>query len=115
MESPNFDMNKPLIIFLHGFLESSDGDFSTTVTKATLEQENINVLALDASSILSFIYFRASTCVRFIGKQLAEVLAELFNSIFFQFHTYLFKLLFQILKKKIFRRNGSKKYSHCRT
>lgn len=85
VELSDFDVNKPLVIFLHGFLESSSGESSTTVSKAILEDANLNVLALDSSSILSFIYFKASTCVRFIGKQLAEVLAELVTCTYFNY------------------------------
>ena len=75
--SPDFDVHNPTVIFLHGFLASADGEGAKTVTKALVSKGGMNVLALDSSSILSFIYFKSSTCVRFIGKQLGHVLAQL--------------------------------------
>ncbi|KAH9629962.1 hypothetical protein HF086_017477 [Spodoptera exigua] len=76
-QSEWFDPSKPLKIYLHGFIDDPSQDSFTMLSKAFLKAGDVNILALDASSLLSWQYLRATTMVQFIGEQLGKLLASL--------------------------------------
>lgn len=77
LHSKQFSTQKPIVIFLHGFLQSSESTSAKTITDAILSQWDVNVLVVDSSKVLTFDYSKSSTIVRFIGVELGEMLAAL--------------------------------------
>ncbi|XP_045484661.1 pancreatic lipase-related protein 3-like [Pieris rapae] len=68
-----------IIILIHGYLESSNGEMVTAIAPELLKR-NIKLFALDASDVISFEYFRSSTYVRFMGEMLGRLLSDVINS-----------------------------------
>ncbi|KAJ8710423.1 hypothetical protein PYW07_009789 [Mythimna separata] len=71
---------KPLKIYLHGFTDDPSKDSFSTLGTAFLEQGDFNIVALDASSLISGMYLRSTTMVRFIGQELGKILAALVSA-----------------------------------
>ncbi|XP_061723853.1 phospholipase A1-like [Cydia pomonella] len=74
-----FNPAQKLYIFIHGFIDDPSKGSYGSISDALLSQGNSNVLALDASSLIRWLYLRSSTYVRFIGERLGEVLAAMVN------------------------------------
>ncbi|CAB3229301.1 unnamed protein product [Arctia plantaginis] len=75
--SQYFKPKDGLIIYLHGFTDDPTKDSYKNISNAFLLQGTGNVLALDASSLIRFLYLRSSTMVRFIGQRLGEAIASM--------------------------------------
>ncbi|XP_075985087.1 pancreatic triacylglycerol lipase-like [Anticarsia gemmatalis] len=77
---PSTQYYKPgngLIIYLHGFTDDPSKGSYKNINEAFLQKGAYNILALDASSLIRWLYLRSSTMVRFIGDALGEVIAGL--------------------------------------
>ncbi|XP_063833760.1 pancreatic triacylglycerol lipase-like isoform X1 [Ostrinia nubilalis] len=69
--------DEKLVIFLHGFMDDPGSNTFKTVSEAFYKKGKHNVLALDASPLIHWLYLRASTYVRFIGEKLGAMLAQM--------------------------------------
>ncbi|CAH0597088.1 unnamed protein product [Chrysodeixis includens] len=74
------DPRKPLKIYLHGFTDDPTKDSYSNISRAFLSQGDYNILALDASSLIRWLYLRSSTMVRFVGEELGQILAVLLRA-----------------------------------
>ncbi|KAF9411210.1 hypothetical protein HW555_009924 [Spodoptera exigua] len=72
-----FNPELPFRIFLHGFTDDPSKSSYKTISEAFLEQSDVNILALDASSLIHWFYLRSTVMVRFIGERLGSILAAL--------------------------------------
>ncbi|XP_022818534.1 pancreatic triacylglycerol lipase-like [Spodoptera litura] len=72
-----FNPELPFRIFLHGFTDDPSKSSYQTISKAFLEENDVNILALDASSLIRWFYLRSTVMVRFIGERLGSVLSAL--------------------------------------
>ncbi|KAJ8710487.1 hypothetical protein PYW08_009002 [Mythimna loreyi] len=79
-QSPWLDPRKPLKIYLHGFTDDPSKDSFSSLSTAFLNQGDFNIMALDASSLISGMYLRSTTMVRFIGEELGKILAALVSA-----------------------------------
>ncbi|XP_063369733.1 phospholipase A1-like [Cydia amplana] len=78
-EAREFNPAQKLYIFIHGFTDDPSKGSYSAISEALLSQGESNVLALDASALIKWLYLRSSTYVRFIGERLGEVLAAMVN------------------------------------
>ncbi|XP_063542768.1 phospholipase A1-like [Cydia strobilella] len=78
-EAHDFNPAQKLYIFIHGFTDDPSKGSYSAISEALLNQGESNVLALDASPLIKWLYLRSSTYVRFIGERLGEVLAAMVN------------------------------------
>ncbi|XP_047035736.1 phospholipase A1-like [Helicoverpa zea] len=78
--SRGFNPNNPFRIFLHGFTDDPTKDSYKNISNAFLAQGDCNILALDASSLIRWLYLRSTTMTRFIGEKLGAMLAALVNA-----------------------------------
>ncbi|XP_073962677.1 pancreatic triacylglycerol lipase-like [Choristoneura fumiferana] len=76
-QTREFNPQQKLFIFVHGFTDDPSKASFSNISTALLSQGNCNVLALDGSALIRWLYLRSSTYVRFIGERLAEVLAAI--------------------------------------
>lgn len=72
-----FNPALPFRIFLHGFTDDPSKSSYQTISSAFLEEDDVNILALDASSLIRWFYLRSTVMVQFIGERLGSVLAAL--------------------------------------
>lgn len=72
-----YDPHRKLIIFLHGFTDDPTKFNFKNVSDAFLSQGEFNILGLDSSSLIRWLYLRSTTYVRFIGEKLGQVLAAM--------------------------------------
>lgn len=72
-----FKPENGLIIYMHGFTEDPHKSSYTNMHQAFLAKGNFNILALDSSSLIRWLYLRSSTMVRFIGHALGSALATM--------------------------------------
>ncbi|CAH1640858.1 unnamed protein product [Spodoptera littoralis] len=72
-----FNPELPFRIFLHGFTDDPSKSSYQTISKAFLEENDVNILALDASSLIRWFYLRSTVMVRFIGERLGSILSAL--------------------------------------
>ncbi|XP_050552097.1 pancreatic triacylglycerol lipase-like [Spodoptera frugiperda] len=72
-----FNPALPFRIFLHGFTDDPSKSSYQTISSAFLKQDDVNILALDASSLIRWFYLRSTVMVQFIGERLGSVLAAL--------------------------------------
>ncbi|KAI5643439.1 lipase domain-containing protein [Phthorimaea operculella] len=79
-EAKDFDPDQKLYIFIHGFIADADGDTFETIRKALFSQGKANVIALDGSKFIHWLYLRSTTYVRFMGQKLGEVLASMIQN-----------------------------------
>uniref|UniRef100_A0A2A4J5Z0 Lipase domain-containing protein n=1 Tax=Heliothis virescens TaxID=7102 RepID=A0A2A4J5Z0_HELVI len=79
-QSRGFNPNNPFRIFLHGFTDDPTKDSYKNISNAFLAQGDCNILALDASSLIRWLYLRSTTMTRFIGEKLGGMLAALVNA-----------------------------------
>lgn len=67
-----------IVVFVHGFMESSDGIMVQALVPEFLKKEkNMRMFALDGKKVFSLEYFRSSTYARFMGELLGMVLVNL--------------------------------------
>ncbi|CAH2056931.1 unnamed protein product, partial [Iphiclides podalirius] len=76
----SFDPDSKLIIFVHGFIDDPTKDSFSNISEAFLKSGEASVLALDGSPFIRWLYIRATTYVRFMGRKLGEVLAAMVRS-----------------------------------
>ncbi|KAI5635295.1 lipase domain-containing protein [Phthorimaea operculella] len=76
-ESKDFNPNETLYIFVHGFTGAPTKDAFGNIRKALFSQGHANVIALDGSAYIGWLYLRSTTYVRFMGQKLGEVLADM--------------------------------------
>ncbi|XP_013137998.1 PREDICTED: inactive pancreatic lipase-related protein 1-like [Papilio polytes] len=74
-----FDPQRKLIIFVHGFIDDPTKDSFKNISEAFLRSGETSVIALDGSPLIRWLYLRATTYVRFMGRKLGEVLAAMVN------------------------------------
>ncbi|KAJ2938934.1 hypothetical protein O0L34_g17745 [Tuta absoluta] len=79
-QSPNFNPHQKLYIFIHGFTDDPSKASFKNISTALLSQGKCNVLALDGSYLIKWLYLRSTTYVRFMGEKLGEVLASMVQS-----------------------------------
>lgn len=79
-ESPSYSPKQPLVIFFHGFTDDPTLFNFTAVNEAFQSKGHCNILALDASPLIRYLYLRSSTYVRYIGEKLGATLAALVKS-----------------------------------
>ncbi|XP_047035594.1 pancreatic lipase-related protein 2-like [Helicoverpa zea] len=78
--TPGYNPKNPFRIFLHGFTQDPTENSYKEISKAFLDQGDCNILALDASSLIRWLYLRSTTMTRFIGEKLGAMLAALVNA-----------------------------------
>ncbi|KOB77220.1 putative lipase, partial [Operophtera brumata] len=78
--TPGYDPKSELVMFMHGFTDNPDSTNFQTVNEAFQSIGHYNILALDASSLIRWLYLRSTTYVRFIGQRLGEALAAMVNN-----------------------------------
>ncbi|XP_026728556.1 pancreatic triacylglycerol lipase-like [Trichoplusia ni] len=78
--NPFFNSSRPIYFYFHGFTDDPNKQSYANIGQAFVSQGNYNVVALDASSLIRFLYLRASTVVEFIGIEVAKVLATLYEN-----------------------------------
>ncbi|OWR41693.1 putative lipase [Danaus plexippus plexippus] len=66
-----------LVLFAHGFTDDPSKDSFGNISEAYLGNGHSRVVALDGSSLIRWLYLRASTYVRFIGERIGHVLAAM--------------------------------------
>ncbi|KAJ0171264.1 hypothetical protein K1T71_012814 [Dendrolimus kikuchii] len=76
-ESRDFNPNKKLILYMHGFTDDPTKDSFKNISSAFFATGDCNILALDSSSLIRWLYLRSTTFIRFIGSRLGEVLATM--------------------------------------
>lgn len=74
---PGYDCKQPLVIFMHGFTDDPSLFNFSVVNEAFHSKGHLNILALDASPLIRYMYLRSSTYVRFIGEKLGVTLAAM--------------------------------------
>ncbi|XP_004926042.1 pancreatic lipase-related protein 2 [Bombyx mori] len=72
-----YNHNQNLIIFIHGFTDDPTTATANTISNAFLSQGEFNILALDGSSLIKWLYLRSTTYVRFMGEKLGATLAAM--------------------------------------
>ncbi|KAG7300591.1 hypothetical protein JYU34_014885 [Plutella xylostella] len=77
VESRDYNPRDKLLIFIHGFTDSPDNAGFGNISDSLLRGGECNVLALDGSSLIKWLYLRSTTYVRFMGERLGEVLASM--------------------------------------
>ncbi|XP_048001134.1 pancreatic lipase-related protein 2-like isoform X1 [Leguminivora glycinivorella] len=78
-ELNQFNPAQKLYIYIHGFTDDPTKSSFSAIDEALLSQGQSNVLALDASPLIHWLYLRSSTYVRYIGEKLGEVLVAMVN------------------------------------
>ncbi|XP_072948294.1 pancreatic triacylglycerol lipase-like [Epargyreus clarus] len=79
-QARGLNTNNKVVIFVHGFTDDPTKNSFTNISDSFIQSEEgkfVTLLALDGSSLLRWFYLRASTCVRFMGDELAETLVTL--------------------------------------
>lgn len=79
-KTEGYTHDQPLVIFMHGFTDDPSLFNFAVVNEAFQSKGHHNILALDASPLIRYLYLRSSTYVRFIGEKLGETLAAMVNS-----------------------------------
>ncbi|KAJ2938931.1 hypothetical protein O0L34_g17742 [Tuta absoluta] len=79
-ESKDFNPNQTLYIFAHGFIDDPTSSTFGHVRKALFSKGKSNVIALDGSKFINWLYLRSTTYVRFMGERLGEVLASMVDN-----------------------------------
>lgn len=79
-KASGYRRDQPLVIFLHGFTDDPMLFNFAAVNEAFQSKGHHNILALDASPLIRFLYLRSSTYVRFIGEKLGATLATMVES-----------------------------------
>ncbi|XP_050355927.1 phospholipase A1 1-like [Nymphalis io] len=74
-QARSYDPDEKLIIFVHGFTDDPTKDSFTHIHRSFIENGHIGLIALDGSSLIRWIYLRATTYVQFMGQKLGEILA----------------------------------------
>ncbi|CAG9131277.1 unnamed protein product [Plutella xylostella] len=77
VESRDYNPRDKLLIFIHGFTDSPDNAGFGNISDSLLRGGECNVLALDGSSLIKWLYLRSTTYVRFMGERLGKVLASM--------------------------------------
>ncbi|KAJ2938888.1 hypothetical protein O0L34_g17699 [Tuta absoluta] len=78
-QAKDFNADQKLYIFIHGFTDEPTKSPFTNIRKALFSQGNSNVIALDGSNYINWLYLRSTTFVRFMGEKLGNVLASMVN------------------------------------
>ncbi|KAJ2938933.1 hypothetical protein O0L34_g17744 [Tuta absoluta] len=73
----DFKPNETLFIFVHGFTDKPTSNTFANIRKALFSQGHANVIALDGSAYIGWLYLRSTTYVRFMGEKLGEVIAAM--------------------------------------
>ncbi|KAI5635296.1 lipase domain-containing protein [Phthorimaea operculella] len=76
-QSKDFKPNETLYIFAHGFIDDPTSSTFGHVRKALFSTGKSNVIALDGSKFINWLYLRSTTYVRFMGERLGQVLASM--------------------------------------
>ncbi|KAJ2938932.1 hypothetical protein O0L34_g17743 [Tuta absoluta] len=74
-----YNSDQKLYIFIHGFIDNPSSRTFGNIRKALFSQGKANVIALDGSDFINFLYLRSTTYVRFMGEKLGKVLASMIN------------------------------------
>ncbi|KAL4706144.1 hypothetical protein ACJJTC_013609 [Scirpophaga incertulas] len=75
-KSPSFN-NEQFVIFVHGFTDDPTQNSFATINKGFMSRGEYNILALDGSPLIRWLYLRSTTYVRFMGEKLGTILAQL--------------------------------------
>ncbi|KAL0811655.1 hypothetical protein ABMA28_009105 [Loxostege sticticalis] len=73
-------LEEKLVIYVHGFTDDPSKDSFKTISEAFFKKGMYNVLALDGSSLIHWLYLRSTSYVRFIGEKLGETLADMLKA-----------------------------------
>ncbi|XP_045762518.1 pancreatic lipase-related protein 2-like isoform X2 [Maniola jurtina] len=76
-QARQFDRDESVVLYFHGFTDDPSQISFSTLSQAYLDQDRMSVLALDASSLIRWLYIRAATYVRNIGEKMGAVLAAM--------------------------------------
>ncbi|XP_026316589.1 pancreatic triacylglycerol lipase-like isoform X12 [Hyposmocoma kahamanoa] len=79
-QSQGYNPHQKLYIYIHGFTDDPSKNSFTNISTALFSQGLCNVLALDGSSLIHWLYLRSTTYVRLMGEKLGEVLASMTQS-----------------------------------
>ncbi|AUS94238.1 pancreatic lipase-related protein 2-like protein [Trichoplusia ni ascovirus 6b] len=72
------DKNKTkFFVYMHGFTDSPGEVSFKTVSDALIQAGETNIMAVDASPLLSHMYLRCTTYVTLIGRKVGEILSNL--------------------------------------
>lgn len=75
-KTPAFN-EEQLVIYVHGFTDDPNQGSFAAISRGFIDRGQYSVLALDGSSLINWLYLRATTYVRFIGEKLGSILADL--------------------------------------
>ncbi|KAL4702908.1 hypothetical protein ACJJTC_005136 [Scirpophaga incertulas] len=75
-KSPTFNYEH-FVIYVHGFTDDPSKQSFQNISTGFIKRGFYNILALDGSSLIKWLYLRSSTYVRFIGEKLGSILADL--------------------------------------
>ncbi|XP_041989061.1 pancreatic triacylglycerol lipase-like [Aricia agestis] len=64
------------ILYVHGFTDDPTKDSFANISQSFLEKGYASVVAVDGSSLIKWLYIRATTYIQFMGRKLGEVLAS---------------------------------------
>ncbi|VVC94632.1 unnamed protein product [Leptidea sinapis] len=67
--------SRPIVILIHGYMETSDGVMVQALGTEFLKISDLNVFALDGRNVIGLEYLRSSTYVRFMGEELGRLLS----------------------------------------
>ncbi|VVC96863.1 unnamed protein product [Leptidea sinapis] len=74
-QARDYEPDRRLIIFVHGFTDNPFKDSFTNISASFLTNNEISLLALDGSSLIKWLYLRSTTYVQFMGRKLGEIFA----------------------------------------
>ncbi|KAM7350119.1 vitellogenin-1-like [Cochliomyia hominivorax] len=81
LESPEFDVNKKVAIFVTGWMASSDADYVTHMANAFACRGGYNFLALNSSGSLDTLYTWSAFNTEEVGRQFAKALEKLVTKV----------------------------------
>ncbi|KAL4706157.1 hypothetical protein ACJJTC_013622 [Scirpophaga incertulas] len=77
-KSPTFN-EEQFVIFIHGFTDDPTQSSFANINSGFMSRGVYNILALDGSPLIRWLYLRSTTYVRFMGEKLGSILAQLVN------------------------------------
>lgn len=83
VEDASFDINRPTVVYVHGWLESGQTDLSTLAVRgAYLDRGDHNVISLDWSHYSKNMQYHLTVVpqLKVIAETIAEYILELVNN-----------------------------------
>ncbi|XP_065364958.1 vitellogenin-1-like [Calliphora vicina] len=81
LQSPDFDVNKKVAIFVTGWMASSERSYVTDMANAFLCRGDYNFLALNSSDSIDTLYTWSAYNTEEVGRQMAKALQKLLKQV----------------------------------